>query len=401
VKVLVLDAATTQALTVVRSLGSRGINVAAADSVQWAKSFFSRFCGETFAYTSPAVSIDAFLKGVQDLLRGRPYDLLLPISDRTILPISLRREEVSPLLKALSLPPHEAIEIAQDKEKTLHLAQSLGVPVPATKCLDDLSQLEEIADSCLYPIVVKPRASYRVVGDQVISGGRPQYAFNREEFIAKYKAAHQLSPFPIVQEFVPGVGFGVFMLMNQGQPRVLFGHQRLREMFPTGSGSSYRVSVPVDPRMREYTLRLLQALNWHGVAMVEFKQDRRDGIPKLMEINGRFWGSLPLAIAAGVDFPYLLCRMMLEGDIEEVVTYRVGVRCRWLVGDLVHLGEVFKGPPPGWPGPFPRRGETVIDFLRLREKDLYYDDFQFCDVKPFFAEVLDYACRRLPRFWRK
>jgi predicted ATP-grasp superfamily ATP-dependent carboligase len=401
VKVLILDAATTQALTAVRSLGNRGIDVTAADSVRWAKSFSSRFCGEALAYTPPEVGIDAFLKRVQDLLRAKPYDLLLPMSDRTTLPISLRREEVSPLLKALPLPPHEALEVTQDKGKTLHLAQSLDVPVPETQCPDDLAQLEELVDSFPYPVVVKPRASYRVVGDRIISGGRPQYAFNREEFIAKYKAVHQQSPFPLVQEFVPGVGFGVFALMHNGKLRALFGHQRLREMFPTGSGSSYRASVPVDPRMRDYALRLLQALNWHGVAMVEFKQDRRDGIPKLMEINGRFWGSLPLAIAAGMDFPYLLCRMMLEGDIDEVMTYRAGVRCRWLVGDLVHLGEVLKGPPPGWPGPFPRRGETVRDFCHLFGKDLYYDDFQFCDVKPFFAEMLDYASRRLPQFWRK
>jgi predicted ATP-grasp superfamily ATP-dependent carboligase len=401
VKVLVLDAASAQALAAVRSLGSRGIHVAAADSIKWAKSFLSRFCGEAFAYTSPAVDINAFAREVQALLRARPYDVLLPMSDRTLLPISLRRAEVSPLVKALPLPPHEAIEVTQNKEKTLSLAQSLHVPVPATTCPDDLAQLEEMADACLYPVVIKPRASYRVEGDQLISGGRPQYAFNREEFITKYKAVHHRSPFPLVQEFVPGVGFGVFALMNHGKLRALFGHQRLREMFPTGSGSSYRASVPVDPYMRDYALRLLEALNWHGVAMVEFKKDLRDGIPKLMEINGRFWGSLPLAIAAGVDFPYLLCRMMLEGDIEEVATYRIGVRCRWLVGDFVHLGEVLKGPPPGWPGPFPRRAETLRDFCYLFGRDLYYDDFQFCDVKPFFAEVLDYASRRLPRFWRK
>jgi predicted ATP-grasp superfamily ATP-dependent carboligase len=131
--------------------------------------------------------------------------------------------------------------------------------------------------------------------------------------------------------------------------------------------------------------------------MVEFKLDRRDGIPKLMEINGRFWNSLPLAIAAGVDFPFLLYQMATAGDAPECFNYRVGVKSRWLLADARHLLGVLGGRPKGWIGDFPSRRETLREFLKFVEPDLYYDDFSLSDPAPFVAELVDVLCRQVPR----
>lgn len=84
-------------------------------------------------------------------------------------------------------------------------------------------------------------------------------------------------------------------------------------------------------------IRLLRELNWYGLAMVEFKVDPRDGVPKLMEINPKLWGSLNLAIASGVDFPALLYRLAVDGDVRPVFDYQVGVRCRFLLADSLHF----------------------------------------------------------------
>src|SRR5206468_12795896 len=101
----------------------------------------------------------------------------------------------------------------------------------------------------------------------------------------------------------------------------------------TGSGSSLRESTPPPPDMAEAARTLLEALQWHGVAMVEFKRDARDGLPRLMEINGRFWNSLPLAIASGVDFPFLLYTLARDGAcppcFERSEERRVGKECRF------------------------------------------------------------------------
>ena len=92
-------------------------------------------------------------------------------------------------------------------------------------------------------------------------------------------------------------------LLSRGRAVALFSHRRLRERPPWGGVSVLSESIALCPDARDYAHSLLDDLGWHGVAMVEFKRDARDGVPKLMEINGRFWGSLQLAIDAGVDFP--------------------------------------------------------------------------------------------------
>ena len=165
---------------------------------------------------------------------------------------------------------------------------------------------------------------------------------------------------------------------------------------PTGSGSSLRESIAPPEDMLAPARRLLEALEWHGVAMVEFKRDDRDGAAVLMEINGRFWNSLPLAVASGVDFPFLIYRLATEGACPERLDYRVGVRGRWLAGDLRHLAEVLRGRPAEWSGPFPTRWRTLIDFVKPGGKDLHYDDLWLRDPAPFVAGLLGGAVRTLP-----
>jgi predicted ATP-grasp superfamily ATP-dependent carboligase len=140
---------------------------------------------------------------------------------------------------------------------------------------------------------------------------------------------------PLIQEYIHGDGYGVEVLCNHGEPRAIFMHRRLREYPITGGASTLRESI-YNEKMKSIALDLMKGLGWHGVAMIEFKLDKRDGEPKLMEINGRFWGSLPLSIVSGVDFPYLLHKMVTEGDVEPVFEYETGVKCRWLVpGDIL------------------------------------------------------------------
>lgn len=98
-------------------------------------------------------------------------------------------------------------------------------------------------------------------------------------------------------------------------------------------------SVPLDAEMIEASKKLLAAVDWQGVAMVEFKRDVRDGKAKLMEINGRFWGSLQLAIASGIDFPVLYLKWLLQGEQNESLkdNYKIGLQMKWLLGTLDHL----------------------------------------------------------------
>ena len=155
-----------------------------------------------------------------------------------------------------------------------------------------------------------------------------------------HRKVHAKYPNPIVQEYLPpgGDALGVAVLLNGSSvSRASFAYRRLREYPPGGGPSTLRESIR-DDELRRTAERLLSALGWVGVAMVEFKVDPRDGQPKLLEVNPRFWGSLHHAIACGVDFPWLLYRMAVNGDVETQTDYRCGVRTRSLLhGELLHF----------------------------------------------------------------
>jgi predicted ATP-grasp superfamily ATP-dependent carboligase len=135
---------------------------------------------------------------------------------------------------------------------------------------------------------------------------------------------------PLVQEYVPGEVHDVGLLFNRGEPRAILTQRRLR-MYPAEGGRGIHNETTDEPELRELAVALLRELRWHGPAAVEFKVDSRTGTPVFMEINGRIWGTLALAIEAGVNFPLLVCRMAIDGDVEPVLRHRVGLRYRWLL----------------------------------------------------------------------
>jgi predicted ATP-grasp superfamily ATP-dependent carboligase len=243
---------------------------------------------------------------------------------------------------------------------------------------------------------LKPRASEELSPTgKVRTGGRPRYASNPAQFNAAYADISARSSALLVQEFVVGEGTGYFALMHHGELRSEFAHRRIRDVHPTGSGSAVRISVEPDPEIRKSSLNILSALRWHGVAMVEYR--RQAGSPPVfMEVNGRFWNSLPLACYAGVDFPALLAQMVELGDIQTSVGYRVGLRCRWLVGDARHLVEVWKGPPAGYPGAYPARLRTLLEVL-TPVRGTYHDLFQWSDPLPELGDWIFHLQRLLDR----
>jgi predicted ATP-grasp superfamily ATP-dependent carboligase len=177
--------------------------------------------------------------------------------------------------------------------------------------------------------------------------------------------------------------------------RAEFAHRRIRDVRPTGSGSSMRVSIAPPPQVREAGLAVLRALAWHGVAMVEFRV-RPDGTPTFLEVNGRFWNSLALAVHAGVNFPALLAQLASEGQVPLTTTYRTGVQCRWLLGDLRHVIEVLRGAPPSFPGTFPPRLATLLRVL-TPSPGTHHDNFAWRDPLPELGDWLHFVVHKLPR----
>lgn len=301
-RVFVSDADYANSLAAVRSLGKKGIEVVAGSSSRHAQAFYSRYCAERLVYPS-LDDKDGFTDFVLKHLHADRIDVLLPIGYDANVAVSKHLAEFSKLTR-VPVAGWEAMRIASDKSLTLKFAADLGVGIPRTYSSPDQ------VDS--FPVVVK----------STVGSGRMRYINSREE-LTNLEMSNA-----VIQEYVPGTGYGFFALMNRGEPRALFMHRRIREYPITGGASTAAESV-FDEELKDIGLKLLKALSWHGVAMVEVKKDIRDGRFKLMEINPKFWGSLDLAIASGVDFPYLAVRMAVDGDVEPVLDYRTGVVFTW------------------------------------------------------------------------
>ncbi len=330
-KVFITDGYWHKTLSVVRSLGEKGINVTVGESTRLATALFSRYARRRMIYPSPKTRPEEFLNFLEDELKKERYDVLIIPEESTLHLIAKNIVRFDKLTR-LPFPDYNTILKASDKKEVLKAAIDIGIPVPETVFIDDFSELEGKAAKVSLPAVIKPRMSSGSYGIR--------YVNNMKELITAYKEAHEKYPLPLIQEYIPqgGDAFGVSALFDKNaEPKAVFVHKRLREYPITGGPSTLRESV-VNDEVQELGIKLLKALKWYGVAMVEFKIDPRDDRPKLMEINPRFWGSLSLSVYAGVDFPYLLYKMAMGEAFKPVTTYKTGLRSRYLLpGDIMHF----------------------------------------------------------------
>jgi predicted ATP-grasp superfamily ATP-dependent carboligase len=308
-RVIVTDADYKNSLSAIRNLGQHGVSVVAASPRRVAQGFLSKYADSHFTYPPPSDE-ERFIEAVLREVSARQVDLVLPVGDATTRALSRHKARVSAAV-ALPVADWPAMEIASNKKLALEFAHSLSIPVPR--------QFATVDSVKCFPVVVKGS----------VGSGRVRYVHDREDLKRRVRGD------VVIQELIRGDGYGFFALFDHGRERAVFMHRRLREYPVTGGASTAAESVH-DPTLQELGLKLLRALNWHGVAMVEFKRDVRDHQFKLMEINAKFWGSLDLALAAGVEFPWLALQLGLGRLDTSDIGYRSGVRFRWVFDDFMH-----------------------------------------------------------------
>ncbi len=388
-RVLALDGDENSCVATVRSLKRAGYRVVVGSTRKLSKAGVSRDCDGTFVYTSPEKSSTTFGAEVAIEAAREPGTLIIAHTENTTVALSMNRDLLLSTGARMVMPSPECLSLAVDKTQTTALAKSLGLVVPESHSMTTLEQAGEVAREIRYPAVLKASRSAEFKTDgSVARTDRPQYASNADEFVIAYRRLAQNCSAVLTQELIHGHGAGYFALMNHGELRAEFAHLRVRDVHPTGSGSAVRISVRPHPAVRDGALRILRALKYHGVAMVEFRINP-ENVPVFLEVNPRFWTSLALSIHAGVDFPALLAHMAEHGDVEPQFDFRLGVRCRWLVGDCGHLLQVLKGKPKGFPGDFPPRLRTLWEFLRPVPRT-FHDLFSLRDPLPEAADWLHY-----------
>jgi predicted ATP-grasp superfamily ATP-dependent carboligase len=389
--ILVTDGNQRSALAAVRALGTAGIPVTVGEQQPRSLAGASRYCTRRVCYPSPTDDSERFLAALIEELRAGPYNLVLPMTDITTQLISTVRDTF-PSPVRVPFPGPAQVNLVQDKRRILLLARQLGMDCPETFLLDEAESVEAIAERVRFPVVIKPRFSrYRRNGRWF--SGSVRYAHDRQTLVSEYNQIHECIPHPLVQEKIEGEGRGVFLLIWDGELKAAFCHRRIREKPPGGGVSVFSESIAPDEELIEKSFALLKAVGWLGVAMVEFKVDRRDGRPKLMEVNGRFWGSLQLAIDAGVNFPLLLYRLAVENEATKQTGYQAGIKCRWLLGDLDHLWIRLarSNAANGLPRDAPSRLKACVDFMKFFQRGLHYDVWRLNDSRPGWFEGKAYV----------
>jgi predicted ATP-grasp superfamily ATP-dependent carboligase len=284
----------------------------------------------------------------------------------------------------LLFPPQEVFRKATHKELTLACASRIGIPIPATQYPQSIEDVE-ICRNMRFPVVLKMAHHEFPPGTKVFR----HKALRLENLEALRQVLGKLPPgqFPMVQEFIPGHGVGMSMLIRNGKTVLAFQHRRLRESPPEGGVSVFCESMPLDPQLLRQSEQLLGEMGWEGVAMVEYRGDPAIGRYALMEVNGRFWGSLPAAVHAGANFPFLLystsITQALPGSLPD---YRVGLRARSLAGDTKWLWSVLRSRTRP---PIPAIAEYLAGFHPAVRYFIWASD----DPKPAIMNFLD-------RFWR-
>jgi predicted ATP-grasp superfamily ATP-dependent carboligase/protein-tyrosine-phosphatase len=382
-KVLVLGHDTRSFLSAIRSLGRAGIEVHVAWFEEGAPALRSRYVAK--AHRIPRYSPDegAWKDALAALLGEEGFDLVMPCDDQRGLPLAAHRAELE-RLAAIALPSSQALEVLNDKLKTAALARSLGVPVPREAILSEPRELGALRHRFTPPVILKPPVSHTLADPDSRRLVRRADSWPAAERLLD----DMLDDGPVaVQELCRGVGIGVELLLRNGSPLLTFQHIRLHEPL-YGGGSSYRRGVPVDPHLLDAALKVLTAVRYTGVAMVEFKRDPQSDRWVLLEVNARFWGSLPLALASGADFPLALFQLLVEGRTEFPNAHRLGLCSRNLRADARwHLSNARanRSDPTlntrPWPGVV---RETGASLLTGQERS---DTFTLDDPRPGIAEV--------------
>ncbi|HNP52277.1 MAG TPA: ATP-grasp domain-containing protein [Nitrosomonas nitrosa] len=358
--VLILGAGLRLTLVIARSLHRRGVPVFVAPTMIGEPPIQSKAIQQHIILPDFKSAPDDFINQMIALIKREGIDMIIPTGDGAIASIAQHYDLLNQLVHIGSPPPHITDRVL-DKRITLAAAQKCGVPVAASVTIDHVSGINDAIKHLRYPLIAKPAIrkganTYRI-----------KYFLTQEELFTSVKNDADWLQGGLLQEYIPGTGKGIGVLMHKGSSLAMFQHRRLKEYPYTGGVSVMAESETVDPILGNFAIRLLQEIEWEGIAMVEYRYNPNDNSFALMEINGRYWGSLFLAERSGMDFPYYEWQLAHGEKPSIPENYAVGRRARWLAGDILRLHSILDGT---------HRSE-IVSVSPYKELWRFFMDFNF------------------------
>lgn len=320
------------ALALTRSLGRRGVRVFRFHPDRSLADLTSRYCTHV-----PCPNIYDNRSGLVESLVAfaatqgtRP--VLFPASDGAAQFIADHEQALKDHFIFTS-PDAVCIGKTQHKRELIEIAGSFGIPVPETHFPTNASELSAIAHRVSYPLIVKPVYSPDWKRSEITSVfGRTKAlkVSDPEQLVRMGCILLSLKSVFMIQEIVPGPDENLITFLGYigHDGRVLAGcvRKKLRQ-YPPDFGYCCLTESVDDQEVFDLAARLLGSLDYRGIGCVEFKRDPRDGKPKLIEINTRAVRTSMLAIAAGVDFPWIAYQDCVgRGALEAALHGKVPVR---------------------------------------------------------------------------
>jgi predicted ATP-grasp superfamily ATP-dependent carboligase len=241
------------------------------------------------------------------------------------------------------------MQIVVNKDRLNAVAQDIGIATPVTRQIRSLQELDDQLHELTYPVVLKwanPHEVGQMLSAQGLELEKTRYCYNDSELRSTLARYESIGRYPLIQSFAPGWGLGQMLFMHNGEALLRFQHERIHEWPPEGGVSSLCRSVPIEQHtdLMHKSIRLLQEIGWEGAAMVEYRYDSGSGRAILMEVNGRFWGSLPLAYRAGAPFAWYTYSVLGKKQQPEPRAYREGLRCVFMIPEVKRLYRILFRP---------------------------------------------------------
>jgi ATP-grasp in the biosynthetic pathway with Ter operon len=393
--ILVLDGFCNAAVETLQSLGRKGLEVDISSESADCVAFHSRYASGKLR--QPPIGSEVFQVWLREQDAKRHYDLIVPATEASLLGIRLLGE-TDPIRRRAVIPGNEAIDIALDKHKTSEFARALGVPVPRYELLS--SKRESIHPE-KYPVALKSLRSKVIIEGKLrtISTAVVRNAAEYDEVIKRWQPFTSM----LWEEYIFGRGIGAEFLYNHGKKVWHFTHERIHELPLTGGASSYRRSIEPPLALLADAERLLTALEWHGVAMVEFRVDT-NGQHWLLEINPRMWGSLALAVDSGVDFPLGLWHLACETEPPPQPRYRTNYYTRDVIMDFEWFVDNLRADPND---KLLLTKSTPLGILQLLRPLIgceawdHFDRHDLAVTKEILWSILSYESRRIGDYFRQ
>ncbi len=385
--VLVLGEDTRSFLSVIRSLGEAGYRVHVVCYDRKSAALESKYIEARYYYNYQSCTQEEWLNNVVKLIEWYQYDLIFPCDERAIYPLWSARHRL-PDHTQLAIANPKGLDVLFDKWKTKQVAISCQVPVAKGEIVD----LIKTSYADLYQqfgpgFVIKPLQSFEETN---LSQRQKVTIVHCEQDYERY-CEQSLAEQPyLIEAFFAGKGEGVSVFSVDGQVHAAFAHKRVAEP-NSGGGSSYRISIKLDEALLKATQDICHATNYTGVAMFEFRRNQDDGSWILVEVNARFWGSLPLAVFAGVNFPAMYADYLATGSLpkEPILDYRLRVTARALIADLYEIKRELETAQEG-NSQFKGRATGMLRLLAITKLVTPFetvDSFSCKDLGPFWGEV--------------